>query len=140
MLVVEQLVSPHAHSHHGYDNIALHPKRPATTAEVEFDAELGDLEDEHGALYSPSASEAPNPIDETRLAKEKAYPLTFGLVVHALADGFALGVSFFPGSESASSSLSFVVFLAIIIHKGIPLQVRPAFSILIASTNQRQRH
>jgi zinc transporter ZupT len=60
--------------------------------------------------------------------------MTFGLVIHSLADGLALGASFLPGTgigldvgisarESGlgeslgTSGLSLVVFLAIIIHK-----------------------
>lgn len=51
--------------------------------------------------------------------------LTFGLVVHSLADGLALGASLSPGSDAASdsilgglSSLSMVVFVALALHKG----------------------
>jgi len=47
---------------------------------------------------------------------ERAYPLTLGLVVHGLADGLALGVSALGDTET---DLSLVVFLALIIHKGM---------------------
>lgn len=128
MLIVEQVVSPHSHSHSL--DLPLHTvkQNQATTAlsEVEFDAELGELENEQGVgrpgyiqvvLPTPPAS-----ADESRGGgRERAYPLTVGLVMHALADGLALGVSFFSGSETshgATSSLSIIVFLALIIHKG----------------------
>jgi zinc transporter ZupT len=39
---------------------------------------------------------------------------TLGLVIHAMADGIALGAS----SLSPSGGLGFVVFLAVIVHKG----------------------
>ena len=39
---------------------------------------------------------------------------TLGLVIHAMADGIALGAS----SLSSSGGLGFVVFLAVIVHKG----------------------
>lgn len=48
----------------------------------------------------------------------RAYPLSFGLIIHALVDGYALGVS---ASNARSQNLSLVVFLAIIVHKGMAL-------------------
>ena len=39
---------------------------------------------------------------------------TLGLVIHAMADGIALGAS----SLSEKGSLGFVIFLAVIVHKG----------------------
>lgn len=119
MLIVEQLLSPHSHSHGG--DIRLKVKRSALPNAVEFDAEMGEPEDElQPAQYERSA---PPPLDslaaDALKAQGKAYPLTLGLVLHSLADGLALGVSFFPGAEEgATSSLSLVVFLAIVIHKG----------------------
>ncbi|KAF8507516.1 Zinc/iron permease [Hysterangium stoloniferum] len=44
-----------------------------------------------------------------------AHPLTLGLVIHSLADGLALGAS--ASGEHGDTSLSFLVFLALIIHK-----------------------
>lgn len=46
---------------------------------------------------------------------QRAYPLSLGLIIHALVDGYALGVS---ASNARSPNLSLIVFLAIIIHKG----------------------
>jgi zinc transporter ZupT len=45
---------------------------------------------------------------------------TLGLVIHAMADGIALGAS----SLSTSGGLGFVVFLAVIVHKGESQQRR----------------
>jgi zinc transporter 9 len=45
--------------------------------------------------------------------KKKTSATTIGLVVHACADGIALGAS----SAAPSGSLSFIVFLAIMLHK-----------------------
>ncbi|KAF8442885.1 Zinc/iron permease [Boletus edulis BED1] len=44
----------------------------------------------------------------------RAYPLSLGLIIHALIDGYALGVS---ASNTRSPNLSIIVFLAIIVHK-----------------------
>jgi zinc transporter 9 len=52
----------------------------------------------------------PTPIP---IPKKKTSATTIGLVVHACADGIALGAS----SAAPSSSLSFIVFLAIMLHK-----------------------
>lgn len=49
---------------------------------------------------------------------QRAYPLSFGLIIHALVDGYALGVS---ASIARSPNLSFIVFFAIVIHKGMVL-------------------
>lgn len=68
----------------------------------------------------------PDPEEIAKSAKRaKAFPMTLGLVVHSLADGFALGASALPRAGAGevegnadSSKLSLVVFLALIIHKG----------------------
>jgi zinc transporter 9 len=39
---------------------------------------------------------------------------TLGLVIHGAADGIALGAS----SRSGSGSLSLIVFMAVLVHKG----------------------
>ena len=53
-----------------------------------------------------------------RATPEKAYPVTLGLIIHGLSDGLALGVSALSDTES---DLSLVVFLALLIHKGLSL-------------------
>ncbi|KAF8551690.1 Zinc/iron permease [Imleria badia] len=45
---------------------------------------------------------------------QRAYPLSLGLIIHALVDGYALGVS---ASNARSPNLSLIVFLAIVVHK-----------------------
>ncbi|KAH0562937.1 hypothetical protein GP486_002497 [Trichoglossum hirsutum] len=52
----------------------------------------------------------PYPLQPT---KSRSFSTTIGLVIHAAADGIALGAS----SSAASSSLSFIIFFAIMIHK-----------------------
>ena len=42
---------------------------------------------------------------------------TFSLVVHSLADGFALGSATYASGASSSSSLEIIVFLALMLHK-----------------------
>ncbi|KAJ7147162.1 Zinc/iron permease [Mycena crocata] len=124
MLVVEQLVSPHSHSHshsslpsNTRDNVALHTVGDRADSTVEFDAEMGDLEQPD----PPSSGFMQVDMDEIKASRARAYPLTFGLLMHGLADGLALGVSSLsPLGESSDPShrdLSFIVFLALIIHK-----------------------
>jgi solute carrier family 39 (zinc transporter), member 9 len=146
MLIIEQLLSHHPHSHsstHDSESLPLHnlPK-PSETASVEFDAELNELERSQGSpgvggslrtgIPGPialpnSAGLGPGEASSSQGASravsgvsfsDKGLPLTLGLVLHALADGLALGVSFFPGSDSEGGNLSIIVFLAILIHKG----------------------
>ena len=45
--------------------------------------------------------------------QSRSYATTIGLVIHAAADGIALGAS----SSSATSNLSFIIFFAIMVHK-----------------------
>ena len=106
MLVVEQLAGGHSHSH-GASELPMH-----APSSIEFDAELDELEAEQ--------SGAQNRSNASSSAKSKAFPMTLGLVIHSIADGLALGVSFFSGhnEDANTSALSLVVFLAIIVHKG----------------------
>jgi len=123
MLIIEQLVSPHSHLHsQALPLQSVKEQQPHGTSEAElFDAELGQLEREHDVGRSGFVQvDIPDPLDleESRGGKELAYPLTFGLVIHGLADGLALGVSSLQSPESgALSNLSLIVFLALIIHK-----------------------
>jgi len=122
MLVIEQLILPYSHAAHG--DLGLHGARVTTReapSHIEFDAELGDLEHNEGppAGYSQSDVQAHSLPSESAGSVARAFPLTFGLFVHGLTDGLALGVSFLttdaPGG--GSSKLSFIVFLALLIHK-----------------------
>ncbi|KAJ7700218.1 Zinc/iron permease [Mycena olivaceomarginata] len=103
-------------------SVALHTVGQQSNSTVEFDAEMGDLEQpdppSNGGFMQADASAS---LVEIKASRAKAYPLTFGLIMHGLADGLALGVSSLSApSESFDSShrdLSFIVFLALIIHK-----------------------
>ncbi|KAJ7134828.1 ZIP-like iron-zinc transporter [Mycena epipterygia] len=124
MMVVEQLISPHSHSHsHSYTSVPSHDVALHTVGEdtstVEFDAEMGELE--QPAAPSTGFKQIDMSASEVRGSRARAYPLTFGLIMHGLADGLALGVSSLsdPGTSADAShrDLSFIVFLALIIHK-----------------------
>lgn len=86
----------------------------------DFDVALNDLEGDHGIGYTMNMDAEAKQDDNIAANRAKAYPLTLGLVIHSLADGLALGASALPRSngEAASSQLSLVVFLALVIHKG----------------------
>ena len=88
-----------------------HPLANSSTSQTEgstFDVNL----EERGRPPSPELSHLrhaePSGI-------QRAYPLSLGLIIHALVDGYALGVS---ASNAHSPNLSLIVFLAIIVHKG----------------------
>jgi len=129
MMVVEQLIAPHSHSHSyapvasaNSGSVALHPVGQQSASTIEFDAEMGDLEQPDppsGAGFMQADASAS--LAEIRGSRVKAYPLTFGLIMHGLADGLALGVSSLsdPGAsyDPSHRDLSFIVFLALIIHK-----------------------
>ncbi|KIY45205.1 Zinc/iron permease [Fistulina hepatica ATCC 64428] len=112
MLAVEQLIATHSHETEN------RPRVPRSAMQdivgVEFDAEMGDreLEDDfmNVELQSPGQPYFEDPLP----GRERALPLTFGLVIHSLADGLALGASFL---ESESSRLSWIVFFALLVHK-----------------------
>ncbi|KAH6912673.1 Zinc/iron permease [Coprinopsis sp. MPI-PUGE-AT-0042] len=116
MLLVEQLgISGHSHgdSASGYAKVK---NSALPEPDVEFDAELEDLEHpQSGRAFFVSNAAVGGEPDSGR---ERALPLTFGLVVHGLADGFALGASSLtPHKEDANNALPIVVFLALILHK-----------------------
>ncbi|GLB38237.1 putative ZIP Zinc transporter [Lyophyllum shimeji] len=143
MLIIEQLVSPHAHSHshHHADNLSLHTVKGDPnhkSAVLEFDAELGDLERDEGVDhpgYPQPRAPAPVPSHEVEAPgpTSRAFPLTFGLAVHGLADGLALGASSLAQTGSGgTSSLPLIVFLALIIHKA-PTSLALTTSLLATS-------
>lgn len=89
--------------------------------DIDFDLELHNF-DRHVKQGNGRYSDL-----EEKGQKRDPRLLTFGLVVHSLADGLALGASLAPrsGSDAASdsilgglSSLSMVVFVALALHKG----------------------
>lgn len=66
---------------------------------------------------SPShGSEADEFLQGSRVSqgRSRSFATTTGLVIHAAADGIALGAS---SSASTTSELSFIIFLAIMVHK-----------------------
>lgn len=94
------------------------PLSPTTTTSItdgELDMELDDLNIELGPSTFGSADSSHSHLGDPRL-------MTFGLVLHSLADGLALGASLSGQKEekngSGLSGLSAVVFLALALHKG----------------------
>ncbi|RPD62831.1 Zinc/iron permease [Lentinus tigrinus ALCF2SS1-6] len=128
MLAVERLFSHPAHDTLPSNSSATQQHRPANVSSVEFDVELGELEREQGIPGdSSSRPPVPKPVRDTQENQRRALPLTLGLVVHALADGLALGsAALSESAEDAAagapeslvpSGLSIIVFLALAIHK-----------------------
>lgn len=117
MLLLERIihkVAPGSHTHSPLPT--SDPNGSTQQSRVEFDVELGDLEREEGMPPSGSMSAATGlHLGDDVVDKARAYPLTLGLIVHALADGFALGSS---ATSPIDRGLSVTVFLALIIHKG----------------------
>jgi zinc transporter 9 len=113
MMIVEHVVSGDHHHSHG----------SASGAHLEFEAELDELDTalngHHGrGRRDQDSSKGPNNVAS---AKERAIPFTFGLILHGIADGCALGVSAIETTSSESesiNSLSLIVFLALLFHKG----------------------
>lgn len=112
MMVVEHLVAGnHSHSH-----------SPVGGTQLEFDAELGELESDQNGRVERRSSESPRgPTTAQAIAsaKQKAFSFTFGLILHGIADGCALGVSALEEFSSEDTSrLSLIVFMALLFHKG----------------------
>ncbi|KAI0366646.1 Zinc/iron permease [Pilatotrama ljubarskyi] len=146
MLIVERQVSQHSHSPSANEQSGYQQPKPDEESTVEFDVELGDLERTEGIrLGEPSRSPPQPPIAETVESRRRAYPLTLGLVVHALADGLALGSaslsesgSGLPSGDSiVPSGLSVVVFLALVVHKA-PTALALTTSLLSTSLPHAQ--
>lgn len=123
MFLVEEYISPHARP--------LLPLDIRTEVEdVHFDIALDELEREEGMALPDSRASTWQMLRSTPSSSlQRAYPLSLGLTVHALVDGYALGVS---SLETQSGALSFVVFLAIIIHKA-PTALALTSSLLATS-------
>ncbi|KAK0201674.1 Zinc/iron permease [Desarmillaria ectypa] len=130
MLVLEQFVSPHSHSSSDAPAIPLNNHE---TSSVEFDAELGELGNREVLSRPGYVQVDSNPRNViANGAKARAYPLTFGLVIHSIADGLALGVSLFHSDGDGSSRLSLIVFLAVMVHKA-PTSLALTTSLLATS-------
>ncbi|GJE88525.1 zinc/iron permease [Phanerochaete sordida] len=111
MLILERVIhkySPDAHGHMPLPSADRNENVARAFSRVEFDVELGELEREEGA--EETLHQAPEEPADT----SKAWPLTLGLMVHALADGFALGAS---ATSPVDRGMSITVFLALLVHK-----------------------
>ncbi|KAG0307560.1 hypothetical protein BGZ98_010423 [Dissophora globulifera] len=91
MFLIDQMGPTHAHSHNSQVSVA------------DF-TELHNLQLEDSNIRMPSAVGMGG-------GKKRGNPITIGLVVHAAADGIALGAS------ATRPDLRFIVFLAIMLHK-----------------------
>ncbi|KAF9164653.1 hypothetical protein DFQ27_003307 [Actinomortierella ambigua] len=91
MFLIDQIGPTHAHSHNHHVSVA------------DF-TELHNLQLDDANIRMPSAIAANS-------AKKRSNPITIGLVVHAAADGIALGASV------SKPELQFIVFMAIMLHK-----------------------
>jgi solute carrier family 39 (zinc transporter), member 9 len=118
MLVVEQLSSSPAH-HHPHTHRSGNHASVASPDSV-FDVELAETEDDGYDAHRHQRDSVSRTNVEDDLPPS-AYPITVGLIVHSLADGLALGMSVLSNNNESSPSygLSLVVFLAIVVHKGM---------------------
>jgi solute carrier family 39 (zinc transporter), member 9 len=105
----------------GFILMYLIDKLPQCTASTNSTAQphhisLNDLGRGLSRAPSPNQdSEADGFLQDKRIGQGqgRSFATTTGLVIHAAADGIALGAS----SSSASAGLSLVIFLAIMVHK-----------------------
>lgn len=132
MLIMEQLISPSSHSH-SLDGVPSNAQKLGSPlTDIEFDAELGDLSQAGRATDHTAASSLPISLDP-HSGKDRAFPLLLGLAIHGSADGLALGVANLENNLTGKSgAMSFVVFLALIIHKA-PTSL--AFTTSLLSTS-----
>ncbi|KAF9917799.1 hypothetical protein BX616_011278 [Lobosporangium transversale] len=93
MFLIDQMGPTHAHSHNSHVSVA------------DF-TELHNLQLDDNNIRMPSAVGM-----NGGGGKKRGNPITVGLVVHAAADGIALGAS------ASRPELRFIVFLAIMLHK-----------------------
>ncbi|KAG0208713.1 hypothetical protein BGX28_000411 [Mortierella sp. GBA30] len=92
MFLIDQMGPTHAHGHNNHVSVA------------DF-TELHNLQLDDGNIRMPSA------VGMNVGGKKRGNPITIGLVVHAAADGIALGAS------ASRPELRLIVFLAIMLHK-----------------------
>ncbi|KAF9088020.1 hypothetical protein BGX23_007703 [Mortierella sp. AD031] len=93
MFLIDQMGPTHAHGHNNHVSVA------------DF-TELHNLQLDDNNIRMPSATGM-----NAGSGKKRGNPITIGLVVHAAADGIALGAS------ASRPELRFIVFLAIMLHK-----------------------
>ncbi|KAJ6604240.1 hypothetical protein DFH09DRAFT_1269812 [Mycena vulgaris] len=94
-MVVEQLVAPHSHSHAHSSRPTILRTQSATTL-----APLSSSTRRWATWSSPTCRPADSSqvdmaasLEKIKGSRARVYPLTFGLIMHGLADGLALGVS-----------------------------------------------
>jgi solute carrier family 39 (zinc transporter), member 9 len=112
MLLVEHLTG----SDHDHSDTHMHP-----TSEDIFDLNrIGRNQEDGGAVRNGDVGTGF--LTYNTGGSKKAIKLTLGLVIHSLADGFALGASVISSESSRSGSsrseLPLVIFFALLIHKG----------------------
>ncbi|KAG0330730.1 hypothetical protein BG004_002010 [Podila humilis] len=95
MFLIDQMGPTHAHGHNN-NHVSV----------ADF-TELHNLQLDDSNIRMPSAAGGGG----LGSAKKRGNPITIGLVVHAAADGIALGAS------ASRPELRFIVFLAIMLHK-----------------------
>ena len=136
MLVVERQLSSHAPTF-------LEGNSHAPLPTVEFDVELGDLERTEGVAQDQLARSAAHTGAVNAELQQRAYPLTFGLAVHAFVDGIAMGSAALSASgtseNSAQSRVFVAVFLALVVHKGAVLS-KPVLFLISPAAADKWRH
>ena len=138
MLVVEQLSSRYTDRVKEY--IPLAPKtgernpssRAGDVSTEDIDAEIALLEGTYNSSESTLSGRVDIPVSSSQPDPNL---MTFGLIVHSLADGLAFGSTCVSGNGSITGiaspspetsrrfSISMVVFIGIIIHKGMLLNI-----------------
>ncbi|KAF8486597.1 Zinc/iron permease [Gautieria morchelliformis] len=111
MLILEQYFTPHVTSTTPSKPQPVFEMPPLAGDTMDYDQNRLDVETNPNLRASAEAGDKPRPPVQVI-----AYPLTLGLVIHSLADGLALGASA-SGESGSDTSLSLVVFIALIIHK-----------------------
>ena len=144
MLVIEQLILPHSQRGAHPDIVLQHVKGIPATIEFDADTEQGELERNGGPHAGSIAADRDVPIfhapHDAADTANGAFPLTFGLVIHGLADGLALGVSSLPTAPGGSLKLSFIIFLALLVHKGQRAAPSQGLVNLLTSLSHNSAH
>ncbi|KAF9960876.1 hypothetical protein BGZ72_005546 [Mortierella alpina] len=92
MFLIDQMGPTHAHGHNNHVSVA-------------------DFTELHNLQLDDSNIRMPSAVGMNSGSKKRGNPITIGLVVHAAADGIALGAS------ASRPELRLIVFLAIMLHK-----------------------
>ncbi|KAF8585712.1 Zinc/iron permease [Ramaria rubella] len=128
MFIIEQCLGSHAPRASGTQQNTSQPVfqlPPSTEDPMEYDLDAMNVENATSVQRNNSRELISHPV---------AYPLTFGLVIHSLADGLALGASA-AGEHKSDTNLSLVVFFALIIHKS-PTALALTSSLLSTSLSR----